>query len=82
MPIYDGSCPDLHQTKIGKDARRGCGGLFVFAMNLNFEKSSGLIAAVMVLELLSIASEQISPNSMVLRALASVVSKVLLSHPG
>ena len=31
---------------------------------------------------LSIASEQISPNSMVLRALASVVSKVLLSHPG
>src|SRR5438128_8156564 len=52
MPLRGGLCPDLHPNRIGKDARRGTGGLFIVfvrngsAMHLDFQKSDGLITAV------------------------------------
>ena len=51
MPSRDGPCPNFHFIRIGKDARRENGGLFVVAigsitMNLDFEKSDGLVTAV------------------------------------
>jgi len=51
MPSCDGPCPSFHSIRIGKDARREIGGFFVVAigivtMNLDFEKSDGLVTAV------------------------------------
>src|ERR1039458_5061021 len=52
MPSRDGPCPSFHLIRIGKDARRENGGLFLYlrqgivTMNLDFEKSNGLVTAV------------------------------------
>src|ERR1039457_6100230 len=52
MPSRDGPCPSFHFIRIGKDARRENGGLFCCCMgsptmNLDFEKSDGLVTAVL-----------------------------------
>src|ERR1035438_3216596 len=52
MPSCDGPCPNFHFIRIGKDARRETGGFFLLlpsgsiTMNLDFEKSDGLVTAV------------------------------------
>jgi len=50
MPIDDGRVSDSYPSEIGKDARREApwpGGFFVaYDMNLDFQKSGGLITAV------------------------------------
>jgi phosphoribosyl-AMP cyclohydrolase len=48
MPRRDGWCSDFIRNRIGKDARRSSsGGLFYCSgMNLDFQKSDGLITAV------------------------------------
>ena len=47
MRACDGPCPDFKQHLIGKDARRGKGGLFfAHAMTLDFQKADGLAPAV------------------------------------
>src|SRR5258708_1890550 len=45
--LCDGSCPSSHFIRIGKDARRENGGLFLFsALNLDSARSAGLATAV------------------------------------
>jgi phosphoribosyl-AMP cyclohydrolase len=52
MPSCDGPCPSFHFIRIGKDARREKRRAFfvlapgIVTMNLDFEKSDGLITAV------------------------------------
>ena len=48
MPACDGRASKIFQSEIGKDARRGCGGLFYWpkSMDLDFQKSDGLVTAV------------------------------------
>ena len=48
MPTCDGPCPNFTSNRIGKDARREKRRAFLLfaAMNLDFEKSDGLVTAV------------------------------------
>ena len=51
MPSSDGACPNSHFIRIGKDARREKRRVFCYrhgyrTMNLDFEKSDGLVTAV------------------------------------
>ena len=46
MPTCDGSCPNLYQTKLERTPAAVVAGFLLFAMNLDFGKSDGLITAV------------------------------------